>query len=76
MSRSRTEFDNYVEEQVRKIKGVYFPVKTNFLMRLLPKKFLKAGGALRNARRRLFPIFRQKTSPPRTWIASDQPLSR
>lgn len=37
MSRSRTEFDNYVEEQVRKIKGVYFPVKTNFLTRLLTK---------------------------------------
>ena len=38
MSGSKTEFEKYVEEQVQKIKGVYFPVKTNFLTRLLTKK--------------------------------------
>lgn len=38
MAGSKTEFDVYLEEAGQKLKGVYFPVKTNLLTRMTTKK--------------------------------------
>lgn len=38
MCAAKTELDKYIAEQVQKIKGVYFPVKTGLLRRRLTKK--------------------------------------
>ena len=38
MAGGSTQFDKYVQESVQKIKGVYFPVRTGLVARLLTKK--------------------------------------
>ena len=38
MGQSKTQFDNYLEEEINRCRGVYFPVKTGLLRRLLTRK--------------------------------------
>ena len=38
MSGSKTDFERFLEQELLEIKGNYFPVKTNYLQRMLTKK--------------------------------------
>ena len=36
---AKTEFQTFLEQEVNKVKGVYYPVKAGFLRRLLIKEY-------------------------------------
>ena len=38
MAHAKTEFDRFLEEDLKKCRGIYYPVKTGFLRRMLTKK--------------------------------------
>ena len=38
MSGSKTDFERFLEQEMQKLKGDYFPVKTNYLQRVLTRK--------------------------------------
>ena len=63
MNATKGQFETMVENEVKKIKGNYTPVKTSFLRRLLTK-FLK-WSALRNR-------FAVASAPP--WLLMTWPL--